>query len=345
LRLLNKEGAGYYGRLSIFSCYTNAMAFLFGKKKPVEKTIIVVDIENGSVGSALVRLSPAHAPKLFGQIRKRVPLLVTRDANRLSEEIEKATQGALQHAHEVAARIRMHAPAAAIGVAERGMVFLHAPWSGVRFEEGSRADVTAVESFLRTIHQLHAASAPDMPVSFHSFGASAAPLLSTVYDISHPTLVCSISSEMIELFIVENGSVAGYGTIPFGTHSLLRTLQSHGGLSQAEALSAMYLESPYGTEAFEASAQHIAREFSDAARELLKHSEASDVLVIGHEPYAQWFAGVLTHEDVGEVFSNGGAVRAVRARHVTPFIAAHAGAGDVPLMLSALFADARFGSV
>ena len=51
---------------------------LFGRKKAPEKTILTLDVEQGSVGSALVRISPNEPPRIFGEFRTHLPLGDTR---------------------------------------------------------------------------------------------------------------------------------------------------------------------------------------------------------------------------------------------------------------------------
>ncbi len=79
---------------------------LFWGKKSPDKTILILDVENGSVGSALVRLSPDKQPKLFGEARFNTPLGMSRSGEKLSKDIEEAAREALRNASEVAARIR-----------------------------------------------------------------------------------------------------------------------------------------------------------------------------------------------------------------------------------------------
>ncbi|KKU53746.1 MAG: hypothetical protein UX77_C0038G0001, partial [Parcubacteria group bacterium GW2011_GWA1_47_11] len=42
---------------------------LFGGKKDAERTVLILDVESGSVGSALVQLMPDKQPKLSGEMR------------------------------------------------------------------------------------------------------------------------------------------------------------------------------------------------------------------------------------------------------------------------------------
>src|SRR4051812_42791750 len=104
------------------------MSALFGKKTPTDKTVLIVDIENSSVGAALVRLSPGHAPKLFAEKRVALPLLPSVSAGKLLEETDKALREALLQASTVAARMRNHSKLGPVGVIAHVQVFVSPPW-------------------------------------------------------------------------------------------------------------------------------------------------------------------------------------------------------------------------
>src|SRR3990167_7759665 len=96
---------------------------LFSKKPPT--TALILDIENGSVGSCLVKLAPGQAPQLFGEARTAVPLMDTRSAASLSRAVEHAASESLLHASEVAARLRHHA--GALPPVSKVVIFMAAP--------------------------------------------------------------------------------------------------------------------------------------------------------------------------------------------------------------------------
>lgn len=321
------------------------MAALFAGTKTAEKTVMLVDIENGSAGAALARLSPHQAPKIFGEVRKRIPLLKTHDSSLLAKEIEKTAKEVLQHAHEVAARVRTHDRLSSLGQTTHALVFLHAPWAHVQFEESGKASVAAAEHMLESLRSMHLATAYDIPLSFHAFSTATAPLLPSVYQISEDTLICIVSSEIVELILVSEGLVMGYATIPFGTRTLIRTLKTHADMSEAEAYSVLKLTQGGDTEALAAAKEHLVREFVDTAPALLKDSYANHVMVVAHEPFGKWFGRALTHEAVGELFNNGGSIRTVASSHISSHIATHAVVPDISLMLAALFADARLSGI
>lgn len=327
------------------------MSALFPKTKTDEKTVVVVDIENGSVATALVRISPHESPKLFGETRRHIPFLKTHDADLLARSLERSARDAMLHTQEVGARIRAHDALAHLGKPEGTFVFLHAPWSSVRFEEDGRPAVAAVESFLSSIRSLHTDLFGAHPAHFHSFATATAPLLPSMYGHGEEALVAVVSSEMTEIILVLHGEVGGYATLPFGAHNLLRTLRSHGGMSETEAVSALRLFAskghlhPHIGEILSVAEAHLAGEFAAAVSELQKHRPSGMVFVVAHDPFSSWFAHALTHEELEAVFTEGGTIRTVHPRHITPFIAAHARTPDLSLMLGSLFADSKLSGI
>jgi hypothetical protein len=96
-------------------------------------------------------------------------------------------------------------------------------------------------------------------------------------------------------------------------------------------------------EPLETLANHVAKEFTSVARELIVSAPVHSVFVIAQEPAGEWFARALSeHSAVEELFPDGGTVRAMRGSHVSPYISMHAPKPDLPLLLEALFVDARF---
>jgi hypothetical protein len=159
---------------------------------------------------------------------------------------------------------------------------------------------------------------------------------------NEPCLVCAVTGEVSELMHLDGQGVRGHATFPSGTHSLVRTLRTHGGLSEAEARSAMRLpmDASAVREPFAAAAGEFARHFTDAAKELMSEGEVMRVMVIAPESSVEWFAKALSQdESLAALFPRGGQVRALRAHHASPHIAAHAEAPDIHLMLDALFVD------
>ncbi len=321
------------------------MSVLFPKKQPAgERIVLLLDIENGSVGAGLVRLSPLHAPKLFGEVRKHTRIPKTHDSELLAKEVEKAAGEALAHIQEVAGRVRLHAQLAPLGKIERGAVFLRAPWVHVDFNDAGRPETSAVDTFLDSVKQLGGSILGDLPTSFHSFGVSAGPILHSLFDIEDRSVICMLGGEVTELFVTDSTGVHGYATIPLGTHTVIRTLQTHNGLSEAEVYSLLRLPRSASTETLHTSASHMLGEFMSVLRALLYKDPSKHVFVVGEEPFTEWLAQVLAHKDLGDIFTERGEVRTVGRHHVAPYLAGHAEKPDIPLMLLSLFADARFGA-
>ncbi len=322
---------------------------LFRGKKSPDKTILILDVESGSVGSALVRLSPDKQPKLFGETRFTTPLRTSRSGEQLSRAIEEAAHEAVLNASEVAARIRMHDEVAPLGAIDHVAIFMSAPWGRPNLLE-SRPDF--LPKMTEVLTEEVARSFGYVPSSFYT-GAGAAAFGTRAAVSKEPCLVCVVTGEVSELMRMDEEGVAAHATIPTGSHALLRTLRTHGGLSEAEARSAARLpfESTRMREPFAAAGSHFAEQFKDAARELAQPGEVLQVRIIGLEPTAECFAralgrsptgAALAEDSLAELFPQGGEVRALRARHLTPHIAAHAPNPDVMLLLAALFVDSHF---
>ncbi len=316
---------------------------LFGKKKkdtPArERTVLVVDVENGSVGTALVRLVPQKQPKMFGETRILSPLGSRVTGASLSQDIQHAARSAIRNAGEVAARVRLHPKTQALGTVDSVAVFLAPPWGKPNLEGGRPDFMPEMSDYLR---KEVSAVLDEVPVSLYTAAGTAAFGNRSLF-APDPCLVCNITGEVSELMRMDGHGVVGHATIPTGSHALLRTLRTHGGLSEAEARSAAKL--PFNTkhpaaEASRFAAQEFATHFKDAAKELLSPGDVLRVRVIAHEPSAEWFAQALSaDESLAELFPEGGEVRALRAHHLTPHIEAHAEVPDLLLMLEALFVD------
>src|SRR3989338_4938795 len=83
--------------------------FGLGKKKKVDvRTVLLLDIESGSVGAALVRLSAAQQPRMFGARRAQVPVEHTRTGAGLVQSIGQVLKKTLYEIAEAATRLRFH---------------------------------------------------------------------------------------------------------------------------------------------------------------------------------------------------------------------------------------------
>jgi hypothetical protein len=330
------------------------MSALFKRTKKQEgSTVLILDVENGSVGSALVRVSPHEAPKLFGEKRVHTPFLKSHAASSIVSEVERAAEAALAHAAEVAARVRVHA-SEPHGTISHTAVFLSPPWATMPtgFEELPHPISQRVYDSLIT------ALGPGASVSFHPFATAGAHLVPSLYPHEERYLLCIVSGEVTELVAMQSTpyqrQLLGHATLPFGQNAILRTLNTHAGLTPVEALSALKL-ARHGTmshlhEPLTSLAIHLAGEFEEVARELAAQGELRSVFVVGSEPTAEWVAKALAeHASLDTLFPQGGTVRAVRGSHISPYIAVHAPKPDIALLLEALFVDAsqpqRLGAI
>lgn len=306
---------------------------MFGKRAS-DKTVLLLDIENGSVGSSLLRLSPDAAPEIFGGRRLGVPLMDTRAAAHLLRAVEHATSDAMLHASEVAARMRHRASLPRVS---KAVVFLSAPWGVPNLTLG-RPDfaqplVDAISPRVRALFG-------DIPMSLHAHASAAVHGMRALYPNETDTLIVSINGELCELILVQGGHVVGHATAPAGLGTVLRTLKSHAGLSEHEARSALKLEA---TEAADAAAEHFAGEFKEAARQLYGGPGRGSVIVLAHEPGAEWFAKALSRRSLADLYPQGGVVRLIRAAHMAPYVGS-LGILDTHLALNALYTSAAHGA-
>ncbi|MEI6864258.1 MAG: hypothetical protein WCK46_02765 [Candidatus Adlerbacteria bacterium] len=324
------------------------MAGLFSKKKPADKTILVVDIENASVGCALVRVSPGQQPKLFAEVRTALPIFSTLQTDALLREIDKNLRAALLHASTTAARMRGHMQLGTMGVVTEAVVFLAPPWAdSVAHTKGLRwnfePDVTdMVQTAVEDVFGL-------LRVTFHALGSAATHTTNKLFEDGSGLLLCTVTGEITELAFLQDGRIQGRATIPTGKQFLIRTLQSHGGLSTAEAHSALSLSQNAGqgshhaaNEPLSAAATQFARHFKDVTLAMNQHKDVRGILVIAAEPVGEWAAQALAgHEPLTDLFAEGTTVRALHTHHLMPYLAAHASKPDLIFMLEALFIDGR----
>jgi len=317
----------------------------FGRKKSPGKTVLVLDVENGSVGGALVHLSSQELPWLFAETRVFLPVLHSRSAHTLLSEVGAAAHNVLRHISEVAARLRAHPHTAHRGEVERAALFLSAPWGSPNLAVGKPQ---FAQPTVEMLDNLAEGFLGDTPIHFHSNAGALLQGSRRVLPQERRYLLCGISGEVSELLLVEDGRASGYATIPSGRHGVLRTLRSHGGLSEQEARSVMRLPTKtnaahaYG-EPLAAASAHFAGHFVEAARGLMGDTPTNRVYVVSEEPVGDWFARSLAESDqVGEMYPEGGVVRSLRAPQVTEHFSGHAEVPDISLMLQALFVDAGF---
>ncbi len=321
------------------------MSALFKRTKDEGSTVLVLDVENGSVGSALVRLSHNSAPRLFGETRVYIPLLKTRTSGAIAKEVDSATRKAIEQAAQVAARVRVHS-SEPLGTIEHVAVFMSPPWATLPmgYETVPHPMTQSVYDSLVTL------LGPAVPVSFHPFATATAHMVPSIYPHEERYLLCIVSGEVMEIVALERSpyesQILGHATLPFGKNSIMRTLSAHAGLTHAEAESALKLSNHTHAmpihEPLASLGVQLGAEFDEIAKELAASGTLRSVFVVSHEPVAEWVARSLAeHAALDTLFPQGGTVRAVRGNHISPYLAMHAHKPDIALLLEALFVDAR----
>jgi hypothetical protein len=320
----------------------------FGKgKRDKGVTIALLDIENGSVGAALARLAPQSAPRLFGEVRIETPVLSTLDTLVMSRNAERAAREALRHVSEVAARLRLNENVSSIGEVGRAVAFLSPPWAAMHLSGGTADYAPHMQE---TVQGLLTEAFGDARATLHPFGTAVAHGAVRIFPEVTPALVCIVHADVTEVLAIADNRLVGRATIPTGLHTLMRTLAAHGGLSSAEAQSLLALGSHAQhtavREPLAAAREHFAREFAGVAQDLLAQMPSAHVLVLAPRGAEEWFARALAEDTpLKEIFPEDSTVRAMHAPHLMPHIAAHAPRPDVPLMLEALFVDAKFSGI
>jgi hypothetical protein len=320
------------------------MAALFGKKTSKDETVLIVDIENGSVGAALVRHSPGSLPKLFAEVRVNTPILRTFTATELLAEIDKALRHALLQVSTTAARMRNHPKLQRVGTVQRAAVFVSSPWAvATASAEGLVSDI---EPLLQdAAHTAVEDTFGSLPVTFYATTSAATHTTNRLFSESPGLLLCFITGEITELSMVNGGVSIAHATAPSGRHDVLRTLQTHAGLSYEEAHSSLLLDRKARvghatSEALFAAAEHFVEQFAHAAKDIHHVAPVHGILVIAPEPTGEWAAQYLAgSEHVSTLFEEGTTVQALHTHHLAPFLAAHAPRPDLYFMIEAVFID------
>lgn len=323
------------------------MSALFSKRKEksshtaskIGKTFLVVDIENGSVATALAHTSQGEAPKLFAEKRVQLPISQSVSSERLARQLGRALEEALTHTTEVASLVRSNSETASMGDITGSAVFFGAPWATLTRGDGRLRWEFEPEFLSQVEHTVESRTAPHL-IQFHPFGRAVAH--TTQKMMSGTVLTCIVTGEVAELVLTEGGRVIGRATVPIGAHTLVRTLQSHAGATVPEAHSALRLATQADAypfpEAFDAAASTYAEHFSDAARDLLQNVRTDTVLIVAPSNISSWLARALSQRvNATELFPHGGAIRALRPHHLVSHVTIHPNTDDVPLMLEAMF--------
>ncbi len=304
---------------------------LFGRGKKIQekegKTVLILDIESGSVGSALARLGPDGSLKLLGEFRKHMPIRPHRGAESLAAETRELLQEAMVRMSELAARLR-NGGNPSMGVVSNISTFMSPPWGKPNLANGTPDFVPHMQEVLLQ----EASPYFDAPAQFFTHAGAAAQGMRALTPYEDKYLLCLVTHEITELVLVHNGVVAGHATIPHGMNLPLRTLKTHGGLSDAEARSALHLRHPEGP--LGSSSEHYAKEFKSAAKELFDAYAPDRVWIVS--PAGEYFARALSHRHLSELFPQGGVVRALRPAQIHKHLGSPGGQ-DLFLVLDALY--------
>lgn len=301
---------------------------LFGRKKETGKTALIIDIESGSVASALARLEKDGSLRLLSESRRHLPIRHGRSAEDLAKSALDALAHMMKKVSEYASALRHEAHDPTLGNVASVSVFLSPPWGNPNLKTGVPNFISHIkDSVAREVSPYFNVS----PKFFTGAGAAAASM-GALLPYEGKYLLCIVTHEMTELLLVHNGAVVGHASVPQGMNLPLRTLKSHGALSDAEARSALtllHLEEPLAH-----AREHYAREFKARARDLLSAGAPERVWVIS--PAGEYFAKTLSHELLSDLFPEGGVVQALKPYHA----AKHLDMGqsrDIALILASLY--------
>lgn len=312
---------------------------LFGGKKPDARTFLLLDVENGSVGGALVRLKGDEAPRLFAERRVHLPARLSRSATEVFGSVKNASRKVLSELAEVAARLRQHPKTSALGNIDRAAIFMAPPWGLPDLQTGRPHFSPATAEML----QSELSGFFEIPASFYTSAGALYRGARQVMGYERDYMLVGIGGETSELLLIADGVVTGHAVFPVGSHTVLRTLRAHADLTPTEAR--RILAEPMerrGTyrEPLSAAGQHFAGSFASAAEPLLKAGDTGNVYTASHAG-ADFFARSLSdNRQIAELFPQGGVVRVLRPAHAAPHLSAHAEHPDLWLMLEALFATA-----
>lgn len=307
-------------------CYNNRM--LFGRKQDEGKTVLILDIESGSVGSALARLAPDGSLTLLGEFRKHMPIRQGRNVEALAEDTAKLAGEAIERMSELAARLRHQTTSPELGIVGDISIFMAPPWGKPNLSTGTPDFVPHMQSMLVREASPYFETSP----RFFSSAGAATHSLRGLLPYEDKYLLCIVTHEMTELVLIYNGSVVGHATVPHGMNLPLRTLKSHGALSDAEARSALGLQHLH--EPLSAATEAYTNEFKGAARELFDIYSPERVWVVS--PAGDFFARTLSHDSLSALFPQGGIVRALMPHHAQQHLDAQ-GSRDLFLILEALY--------
>lgn len=310
------------------------------RREPEHKTVVVLDIETGSVGGGLVHCAPGEAPRLLGETRIDIAAGTTRDSNTVRERVVHALQSVTHSLAQVAARVRGNQVTAPMGTPSRAVAFVAAPWGVPDLTAGSPRFDTALVSSVE--HAL--AGTFTTPFSVHTRASATLNGARILLPYEDTYLVCMPHGEVSEILEVSGGSVRTHGTLPVGLNTLLRTAMSHGGLHEEEARSIVKSLSfggvpPHFREPLKHVNEHIAAHFTDLAA---RHGWHAHERVYSFAHDGDWFARVLAESSAAKKFGGSAILKPIRAEHFSPHFSGHARVPDLGVMLGGLFVDAHY---
>ena len=244
----------------------------------------------------------------------------------------------MRHSAEVAARMRVHAPSQQFGNITKAIVFLAAPWGVPNLSKGASQYAPGIREYIKTSVQ---AAFGDIPVSFYT-SADALVYGSHALGKDRDTLTVALRGEIVELLLLNKAGAKAYGTVPQGARSVLRTLQSHGTLSEHEARSMMVLTKhadDFYYEPLLAAGRHLSDTFAEAAEQLLSAGDATSLVVVGEQPAGEWFAKhIADNPFISELFNQDATVEALLPFHIAGRVE-QGNVQDPFILLEALFVN------
>jgi hypothetical protein len=319
---------------------------MFGKKKQSSQTVLLLDVENASVGVALAHIQEGSAPVLFAEHRALLALPRTLHSGSIAKQIETAAHEALLGLSLVAARLRANKKTAHRGEFAKAAVFLGAPWGVPNLALGKPEFSSYMQKFLTSEID---AIAHNLPLSFYTNADSGA-FGSKFLPADGVVLIAILRGEITELILLGEAGARGYATMPIGSRSVYRTLQTHARLSSAEISTiftlAKHPASPY-YEPLEAAGRHMLEHFALGVEALAQNGMPQNLLIIADEPLGSWFARTLESDlSLGALFTPNATIRTFGSEHAAAHLAGHAAVPDLHLTLGALFVHSKsFGGV
>lgn len=305
---------------------------MFGGKK-TGRTVLLLDIESGSVATALLTLSKKEGPQLFAYKRIDAPLESTRSSESIFKTFTKTLEESLITAAEVAARMRMHGRED-VGTISHIAVFFSAPWGMPDLHNNKK---NFADGVVPQVHNALEKFFGSTRASYHT-SADALAFSARTFDTSSDALIASLRGELLEMLLFNKNAVQAYSTVPVGTRNILRTLKAHGQLTEHEARSMLALLSHAGESEYEplvASGEHIGRAFAEGAELLVPYGRPTTIVVVGERPLADWLTKRIAEEEkLANLFSEHTTVESLKQHYfaaplatspvVDPFILAEA---------------------